>query len=123
MSSNKILIPYQDKIFVVAHDVILFLKSDNYYTHIYLSNGRNYVIAKSLSKLEQEMQDRTFIRISQSFLVNAHFIVSIDKKKKVITLPNVQALPFTVPIKKLTALILDNKALLYFIMPILFLFI
>ncbi len=105
MYTERILIPYHDKIYVIAHTIVLFFKSDNYYTHIYLSDGRNYVISKSLSKLEKEVHDTQFIRISQSFLVNINFISSIDKKKKEVTLTDKHQLPFTVPIKKLVTLI------------------
>ena len=105
MLPEKILIPYQDKIYVIAHTSVVFFKSDNYYTHVYLADGRNYVISKSLAKLEKEVHDDQFIRISQSFLINISFIESIDRKKKEVALTGKYALPFTVPIKKLVGLI------------------
>ncbi|QHS62759.1 LytR/AlgR family response regulator transcription factor [Chitinophaga agri] len=111
MSIERILIPYQDKIYVVAYAAVLFFKSDNYYTHVYLTDGRNYVISKSLSKLEKEVQHPIFIRVSQSFLVNRNFINSIDKKKKEISITDKHQLPFTVSVKKLVELIRQDLTL------------
>ncbi|MFY0254555.1 LytR/AlgR family response regulator transcription factor [Chitinophaga sp. 30R24] len=109
MLPGKILVPDQNMIYIVSHTSILFFKSDNYYSHVYLSDGRNYLLVKTLSKVEKEIQEGSFIRISQSFLVNINFITSIDKKKKVICLSDQHLLPFTVPVKKLTELILNTN--------------
>jgi DNA-binding LytR/AlgR family response regulator len=106
MSSKRILVPHQNRIYVISYCSILYFKSDNCYCHIYLSNGRNYLLVKSLARLEKGIRDDRFLRISQSFLVNAHYITAIDKKKKVILLSDEHILPFTVSAKKLTELIL-----------------
>ena len=101
MSSEKFLIPHRDHIYVVGYSSILFFKSDNYYSHIYLADGREFVLITSLAKLEREINHQRFIRISQSFLVNGDFITSIDKKKKFLIVGNSHHVPFTIPIKKL----------------------
>lgn len=107
MSVGKILVPYKENIYVISYSSILFFKSDNYYSNIYLSDGRSYLLVKSLAKLEREVQNDEFIRISQSLLVNTRHITSIDKKKKIISLLDKHLLPFTVSVKKLAALIMN----------------
>ncbi|THU34753.1 LytTR family transcriptional regulator [Niastella caeni] len=101
MSIEKFLIPHRDTIHVVDYSSILFFKSDNCYTHVFLAGGAQFVLVKSLSKLEKEINSPRFIRISQSFLVNRHFITSIHKKKKSILLEQQHVLPFTISIKTL----------------------
>jgi two-component system LytT family response regulator len=101
MPEQKFLIPHRDYIHVVDYSAILFFKSDNCYTHVFLSSGAEYVLVKSLSKLEKELNSPRFIRISQSFLVNCHCITSINKKTKTVMIGQEHALPFTVSIKTL----------------------
>lgn len=101
MLKEKFLIPHGDAIHVVDYSTILFFKSNNCYTHIFLQNGSQFVLVKSLAKLEKEINSPTFIRISQSFLVNSQFITCIHKKKRYILLEKLHVLPFTISIKTL----------------------
>ena len=96
------LIPHQDKLFVIDYRSILYFRSDNYYAHVHLCDGRHFVLIKTLSKLEKELQGHRFLRISQSLLVNADHIKCIDKKKKLITLGDKDSLAFTVTVRKIS---------------------
>ena len=106
------LIPNQDKLHVIYYRSILFFRSDNYYAHVHLCDGRHFVLIKTLSKLEKELQGQRFLRVSQSLLVNADHIISIDKKQKLISLGDKDSLAFTVPVRKLSEWIvgLDTDA-------------
>ena len=84
---------------------VLFLKSDNNYTTIYLNNGKEYLMIKSLAKLERELNDSLFIRVNQSYLINKIYVVNIDKKKKTILLNNDHIIHFTINLKRLIELI------------------
>lgn len=106
MPLEKFLIPHRDLIHVVDYAAILFFRSDNCYSHVYLVDGREFVLVTSLAKLEREINSQRFIRISQSFLVNSHFITSIDRKKKYLLVEHKHHLPFTIPVKKLVALMI-----------------
>ena len=103
MPVEKFLIPHRDLIYVVDYSSILFFKSDNCYSHIFLADGREFVLVTSLAKLEREINTQRFIRISQSFLVNGHYITSIDKRKKSLLIGQEHQLPFTIPVKKLVS--------------------
>jgi two-component system LytT family response regulator len=101
----RIIIPSQDIIHLIDQSDILYCQSENCYSTIYLLDGRNFVLVKSLTKLEKELDDTFFIRVNQSFLVNKHFIKTINRKKKQLFLANDQMIPFTTTIKKLIILV------------------
>jgi DNA-binding LytR/AlgR family response regulator len=101
MPVERFLIPHRDYIHVVDYAAIMFFKSDNCYTHVFLCSGAEFVLTKSLSKLEKELNSPKFIRISQSFLVNVQCINSINKKTKNVMVGQKHALPFTISIKTL----------------------
>ena len=93
--------------FISQADIML-CKSDNSYTSIFLSNGDELVICKSLTKLAKEIDPELFIRVSQSYLINKNYISAIDKKKRSIELINKCQIQFTTTIKELLHLI-GNK--------------
>ena len=99
--SSKLFLTGQNTIFLVEVGEIIFCKSDNCYTSLYLLTGKCHVIAKSLTKLNLELSPTEFIRVHQSYLVNKKHIRSIDKKKKIIRLLNDYDIPFSGPLKPL----------------------
>lgn len=104
VSSHESLrfVPYSD---------IVYCKSDNCYTSIFLSNGEELLVCKSLKKISQELDVLLFVRVNQSYLINRDCIKLIDKKNKLIELVNSQRIPFTVTISELLSLISANLTL------------
>lgn len=109
---KKIIIHSQDLIRVIDQSEILFCKSDNCYTTIFLSDNEEHVICKSLSKTFKELDTAVFIRVNQSYVININFIKSIDKKKKTIELIGSRVIPFTTTLTDLLSLIASKAAML-----------
>lgn len=109
MAAERILVPHQHKIHVIPYGSVLYFRSNNSYCHVYLADGRSFLLARSLSRLEEETRNGRFLRISQSFLVNVHYITAIDKSQKVVVLSEEQRLPFTISLKRLSAGIMGQK--------------
>ena len=111
---KKIIINSQDQLrFVAQHDII-YCKSDNCYTTLYLNNKDEHVICKSLTKVFKELDQKVFIKINQSYIVNKHHITMIDKKKKLVELDGSSKVPFTTSIGTLLELITENAAIVIF---------
>jgi len=91
----------QESLRLVSCLDILYCKSDNCYTSVFLNNGEELIACKSLKKIAQELGSLTFIRVNQSYLINKDCIKSIDKKNKLVELINNQHIPFTVTLKDL----------------------
>ncbi len=98
---QKLIIHSQDHLRFIDEEEIIFCKSDNCYTYIYLSTAEELLISKSLSKFSKELSEGKFIRVSQSYLVNIRYIRSIDKKKKLMHLTNQSEIHFTSSLKDL----------------------
>lgn len=71
---QKIPLALQDKIVMVEKDDILYCKSDGNYTHVYLKNGSNYFISKSIKNVNNDLPQAQFLRIHKSYLVNTNYI-------------------------------------------------
>ena len=58
---------------------ILFIKSESNYSRIYLKNGGQYFMGKTLKSWVQEITEENFIRCHRSYLVNQKEIVEINR--------------------------------------------
>lgn len=67
------------KIFV---DDIIYCKAQNTYTFIKLINDSSYLISRPLKKIQADLFNYYFFRISRSYLVNMHCAIEINKKGK-----------------------------------------
>ncbi|ATP57183.1 hypothetical protein CPT03_12220 [Pedobacter ginsengisoli] len=105
---KKLMISSQESLRLVSCSDIIFCKSDNCYTSIFLDNGEELVVCKSLKKISQELDSLLFIRVNQSYLINKDFIKIIDKRNKFIELVSSQRIPFTKTIAELLSLIFAN---------------
>lgn len=101
MTKHKIVISCQEYARIVDINDIVYCQSDNGYTTLYLTDLQELLISKSLTKFATELDNSIFIRIHQSFLINANHIALVDKRNKIIKLKNETTVPFTVTIKKL----------------------
>lgn len=83
---NTLLLPKQIELPTAD---ILYLESESNYTYIYRkSNCRNLLVALSLCKIQAELDDKKFVRINRSNLINIRFInhYKITSKNVVLTL-------------------------------------
>lgn len=71
---SKIAIPVIDGYEFLDVNDILYCKSQNNYTYIYLKDGENILISKTLKTVEKALDNFYFIRTHQSYLVNPNFI-------------------------------------------------
>jgi len=104
-NSKKILIVNQDHVYLLEENDIKYCQSDDGYTTVFVKDGSEHLISKTLIRFSKELDRRIFIRVNQSFLININYIKSINKKNKNITLDGCIAIPFTLTIKDLMIMI------------------
>ena len=72
--TDKIAIPISNGLKFIKGNDIIHCKSDNNYTHIYLKDGKHYLISKTIKWLEQQLASFRFYRVHASHLVNLNEI-------------------------------------------------
>jgi two-component system LytT family response regulator len=75
-NQGKIAVPGNKETLFISPETILFCKSDNNYTVIYLQNNRKLISSKPIFEYEELLSTQGFIRCHQSYLVNSAFIKS-----------------------------------------------
>jgi len=87
-----LILSLHDNFQVINLNELLYCESDKGYTTFYCSNGKNYLVSKTLKEFEERLVAYNFTRPHQSFLVNLKFIDKYDKSG-VIHLKNGKKIP------------------------------
>jgi len=92
--NEKITIPTQTGFEVIDTKDIVYCKADDNYTHIFLDNGNQKLVSKTLAFIEKKLADLSFVRIHKSYLININAIISYQKGKGgMVVLKNNKSLP------------------------------
>ena len=71
---QKIALPITDGVELVNLDDILYFESDGNYTTVNLQNNKTVLVSKPIGRFEEIVQDSSFFRLHNSFLVNMNKI-------------------------------------------------
>ena len=80
--------------FINIEDIV-YCKSDNSYTTIYLSNTQSLLTSKSLKTIQNNLPEQLFKRCHNSYLVNKNFVKRHLKKDESIQLRSGEQLPLS----------------------------
>lgn len=67
---------------IIDRSEILFLKSDSNYCEIFLADGNKILCSKTLKYFVQKLNDNSFYRTHNSYLVNLQYVTFIDATYK-----------------------------------------
>jgi two-component system LytT family response regulator len=102
--SGKLLVKQKEKSFIINMNDIVYLKSQNNYTKILLTNNTELTYTKCLKQMMNKLDD-SFCRINQSYAVNLHHIKEVIFDEKNLIMTNDQKVKFTLGVKDIHELI------------------
>ncbi len=70
---------------------ILYIEAEGSYSTIYNSDGGHVLVCRNLKAIEDQLEGMGFIRVHKSFLINAGFLVSFDKARRIVKLASANA--------------------------------
>ncbi|WP_196891356.1 LytR/AlgR family response regulator transcription factor [Aureivirga marina] len=68
--NEKINISADGKVYLLEKNDVVMLKSDKSYTTIYVNNGPNILVSKTLKEVEKKFSFSQFFRVHNSYLIN-----------------------------------------------------
>ena len=89
---STLILSLQDSFQVIDLNELMYCESDKGYTTFYCSNGKKYLVSKTLKEFEERLLKSRFTRPHQSFMVHLKFIDRYDKSG-VIYLKNGRKIP------------------------------
>ncbi|MBP8823923.1 MAG: response regulator transcription factor [Flavobacteriales bacterium] len=69
-SALRVLVSHGGRQHAILPADILYCRAENNYTEIHLQGGRRFLCARTLKDYDDMLQDRGFLRVHRSFLVN-----------------------------------------------------
>ena len=80
---------------------ILYFFSENNSTFIFTTENRQFLLHKSLEKIEQEVDNNHFFRINRKFIINKDYILAVKNNSRIkLLLKNSELILFEVSISK-----------------------
>lgn len=76
---KNIALPTFEGFVFIALEKIIYCQSDNSYTHVILEDEKNLFISKSLKEMEQILDNGSFFRVHNSFIINLNKIKNYVK--------------------------------------------
>ncbi|MEM5564703.1 LytTR family DNA-binding domain-containing protein [Psychroserpens sp. AS72] len=80
---TQLILSLHDSFQVIDLNELLFCETDKGYTTFYCSDGKKYMVSKTLKEFEEQLSNANFTRPHQSFMVNLKFIDKYDKSGQI----------------------------------------
>lgn len=77
---KQIMIPHKDELKMVNVDHIQYISAEINYSIVYMLDGSQYVVSKTLKLFEELLSKEQFIRVHKSHLINRKFIKETVKR-------------------------------------------
>lgn len=91
---HKLVLSTMEGYYPVRLEDIIYCKAQDSYTHVYLKDGKHYVVSRLLKEFERLLTEHNFFRIHKSYLINIDHIEKILKSDGVtVTMSNREQLP------------------------------
>jgi two-component system, LytTR family, response regulator len=71
---SKIAVPFQHGVVFVELKELVYCKADSNYTNLFLTDGKNYLLSKTLRDVQEVLEERSFLRVHRQYLINLEHI-------------------------------------------------
>lgn len=79
-TKKKIAIPTHEGLSMIWINEIVRCEADNSYTSIFCTNGKRFVVSRSIKDYEELFSDFKFLRVHQSHLINLEYVCNVLKE-------------------------------------------
>ena len=103
---NSYLVAFGTHLKKIEVKDILYFFSENNSTFIFTTENRQFLLHKSLEKIEQEVDNNHFFRINRKFIINKKYIHTVKNNSRIeLSLKNAEMFYYEVSISKSRAFI------------------
>lgn len=72
-------------VFFYLHQIV-YIEADGSYSRIYNEDNQQHLVSRNLKNIEMQLQGDGFLRVHKSFLINTHYLTSLEKDRHVVVL-------------------------------------
>jgi two-component system LytT family response regulator len=91
---DKIALPYQNGVTFAEIKQVIYCESENNYTRIHTTDGKQYMVSKTLGDIQEVLEERNFLRIHRQYLINLdHIKKYVRGEGNYVIMSNDQSIP------------------------------
>jgi len=72
----------------ILSDSILYISAEGAYSRLFLENKKEIIVSRNLKRILELLNSSKFFRIHRSQIINLNHILSVNEKKRIVTLKN-----------------------------------
>lgn len=90
---SKIAIPGQNGVSFIDLNEIIYAEASNNYSKLLLTDGRYFIISKTLKDVQEVLEEQHFLRIHRQYIVNLNHVKQLNRNDGILTMNNGIHLP------------------------------
>ncbi len=90
---TKIAIPGQHGVTFIDLNEIIFSEASNNYSKLVLTDGRHFLISKTLKDVQEILEEEHFLRVHRQYIINLNHVKQFNRNDGVLTMSNGENIP------------------------------
>jgi two-component system LytT family response regulator len=90
---TKIAIPGQHGISFIDLNEIVYSEASNNYSKLILSDGRHFLVSKTLKDVQEVLEEEHFLRVHRQYIINLNHVKQFNRNEGILTMTNGDNIP------------------------------
>ncbi len=90
---TKIAIPGQHGVTFIDLNEIVFGEASDNYSKLILTDGRQFLISKTLKDVQEVLEEEHFLRVHRQYIINLNHVKQFNRNEGILTMSNGQHIP------------------------------
>ena len=90
---TKIAIPAQHGVTFIDLNEIVYSEASNNYSKLVLTDGRHFLISKTLKDVQEVLEEEHFLRVHRQYIINLNHVKQFNRNEGILTMTNGENIP------------------------------
>jgi two-component system LytT family response regulator len=90
---TRIAIPGHNGVSFIDLNEIVYAEASNNYSKIILTDGRPFVVSKTLKDVQEVLEEEHFLRVHRQYIINLNHVKSLNRNDGILTMDNGDHIP------------------------------
>lgn len=90
---TKIAVPGPHGVTFIDLNEIVFAEASNNYSKLILTDGRHFLISKTLKDIQEVLEEEHFLRIHRQYIINLNHVKQFNRNEGLLTMSNGEHIP------------------------------
>ncbi|CAN5720682.1 LytTR family DNA-binding domain-containing protein [soil metagenome] len=90
---TKIAIPGPHGVTFIDLNEIIYGEASNNYSKLVLTDGRNFLISKTLKDVQEVLEEEHFLRVHRQYIINLNHVKQFNRNEGILTMSNGENIP------------------------------